>query len=1062
MGLDNICSDPQYDFLSLFSDEDVNDSVLDSFFTNNHCSPYTDVDLTCSYIETEKIKNLDPEKFTVLSLNIQSLPAKFTEFAEFLSEFPDYNSCPEVICIQETWQVSDNSLFPLTNYHPLETNLRHTARGGGVGLYIKQNLSYKILKNYSIFLERIFESLFVEVSLASGKKIIIGTVYRPGTRVPGITFAEQYSQFSEILSNVLSELNSCEHVFIYGDFNLNILELSSNKFISDYVNNIFSYGFLQLITKPTRICANTNSATLLDHILTNSTLRSHETYVICSKLSDHFPLLHLLNFNKTKLKHAKYESRNFSPDNIQKFKNALKDFNWNHVTELNCTQAATNNFLSSFDTIYNAYFPLTIKNFNKTLNPREPWMSSGILVSRKRKNELSHISLKFPSLLNISAYKKYRNLYNSIVRKAKKLYFEKQLSANQKNLRKTWQILFSTINKSKKKPNDLSHLKINGLVVEDPLTMACHFNEYFTNIASKTVRNINPSTKCPARLITQNLNLFNFNNVSLTKKEIIEATKLLSDKKTPDHTGVSSSFIKQTILSYINPIFHIFNLSFQSGVVPLQFKIAKVIPIFKSGDKSSLDNFRPISLLSVFSKILEKIVALRLLKFFENNNILSKWQFGFRSGHSTSHPMVHFLNKISESLNKKKHTIGIFCDLKKAFDTCDHNILFLKLKKYGIDGVELDWFKSYLTGRKQFVSVKNKSSSLLDISLGVPQGSILGPLLFLIYINDLPLSSSFLTLLFADDTTLLLSHDDINVLTDMVNLEFRNVCEFFRTNRLVLHPDKTNFVIFSRTTIGREVEIFCNNNNDGQTCAENISIISRVSSADETPAVKFLGVFFDPALNFKFHISKLKTKLSKALYALRMVKNTLNQASLLMLYNSIFHCHLLYAIQIWSCSKSGPINELFKMQKAAIRIIAGSSYNSHTEPLFKKLQVLPLPDLISFSKLQFMQRFWQDFLPTSFNDTWARNAIRNIGDNDIQLRNFNQLQPIHSNLSSLDVFPLFNFPKLWQEFPNEEIKIIRKTADFDVKLKKIFIDDLASNVVCNRLLCPACLAGRLG
>ena len=128
MGLDNICSDPQYDFLSLFSDED--DSVPDSFFTNNHCSPYTDVDLTCSYIETEKIKNLDPEKFTVLSLNIQSLPAKFTEFAEFLSEFPDYNSCPEVICIQETWQVSDNSLFPLTNYHPLETNLRHTARGG--------------------------------------------------------------------------------------------------------------------------------------------------------------------------------------------------------------------------------------------------------------------------------------------------------------------------------------------------------------------------------------------------------------------------------------------------------------------------------------------------------------------------------------------------------------------------------------------------------------------------------------------------------------------------------------------------------------------------------------------------------------------------------------------------------------------------------------------------------------------------------------------------------------------------------------------------------------------
>ena len=169
------------------------------------------------------------------------------------------------------------------------------------------------------------------------------------------------------------------------------------------------------------------------------------------------------------------------------------------------------------------------------------------------------------------------------------------------------------------------------------------------------------------------------------------------------------------------------------GWFPLQFKIAKVIPIFKSGDKASMDNYRPISLLSAFSKILEKIVASRLLIFLNENDILSKWQFGFRGGHSTSHPMVHFINKVTESLNNKKHTIGIFCDLKKAFDTCDPNILLLKLKKYGIQGTELNWFKSYLSDRKQFVNIKNSSSPLLEIKLGVPQGSILGPLLFLLY-----------------------------------------------------------------------------------------------------------------------------------------------------------------------------------------------------------------------------------------------------------------------------------------------------------------------------------------
>ena len=145
------------------------------------------------------------------------------------------------------------------------------------------------------------------------------------------------------------------------------------------------------------------------------------------------------------------------------------------------------------------------------------------------------------------------------------------------------------------------------------------------------------------------------------------------------------------------------------------------------------------------------------------------------------------------------------------------------------------------------------------------------------------------------------------------------------------------------------------------------------------------------------------------------------------------------------------------MQKSAIRIITGSSYNAHTEPLFKKLQILPLPDLISFNKLQFMQRFNQNFLPTSFNDTWVRNSIRNIGENDIQLRNFDQLRQVHSNLTTLDLFPLYSFPKIWQDFPDEQIKIIRKPLEFDAKLKNYFLTDLASNVVCNRLFCPACM-----
>ena len=243
------------------------------------------------------------------------------------------------------------------------------------------------------------------------------------------------------------------------------------------------------------------------------------------------------------------------------------------------------------------------------------------------------------------------------------------------------------------------------------------------------------------------------------------------------------------------------------------------------------------------------------------------------------------------------------------------SFLFQKLNKYGVEGSELGWFKSYLTGCKQFVSIGSSSSSLLEISLGVPQGSIQVPLLFILYINDLPLSSKFLSLLFADNTTLLFSHDDLTILSEIVNTEFKKVCKFFLINRLVLHPEKTKFMIFSRSPTIQNFVIFCDNNNPDQNLNAYISPISRVTSDDGLPAFKFLGVFFDPNLNFKHHIFNLKKKLSKALYALQTVKNTLSPKSILLIYNSIFHCRLLYAIQIWSCSRLGPIGELFKFQK---------------------------------------------------------------------------------------------------------------------------------------------------
>ena len=534
------------------------------------------------------------------------------------------------------------------------------------------------------------------------------------------------------------------------------------------------------------------------------------------------------------------------------------------------------------------------------------------------------------------------------------------------------------------------------------------------------------------------------------------SVKSLQDKKTPDLNGISTNFLKKIIFQIIKPLHHIFSLSFEKGIFPSQLKTAKVIPIFKNGDKSIMDNYRPISLLSTFSKIIEKIVAIRLTNFFSESNIISKWQFGFRSNHSTIHPMVHFTNFLSQAFNEKKHSLAIFCDLRKAFDSCSHEILLSKLNRLGVRGTALLWFKSYLTDRFQLVSVEGVNSSLRKVLLGVSQGSILGPLLFLAYINDLPLASNLFTLLFADDTTLLASSNSITELCSFVNNEFKKICDFFRANRLVLHPDKTKILFFSTSRKSEGVEIFCNNNNNNEVNPNLIKKLSIISDEDDIPAVKFLGVFIDSNLNFKYQISNIRKKLSKALYTLKISKNILPPHSLKLLYFSLFHCHLIYAIQIWSCCASYLTNDLFKLQKAAIRVVCGTAYNSHTEPLFKKENILPLPDLITFFKIQFMHRFRQNFLPESFNLIWNRNSIRTIGENEIQLRNHDQILLPPSRLALTNRLPTCCFPRLWEQFPDEEIKFIRNRTEFDNKLKDYFVRDLNSNVNCNRLFCPTC------
>ena len=691
------------------------------------------------------------------------------------------------------------------------------------------------------------------------------------------------------------------------------------KQVTEYVDLLFSFGLLQLILKPTR--RTDTSASLIDHIITNSYASPSKSVILISKISDHYPIIYIHSNQKNTTPPKTIISRNYSVTNLNNFKTVLQNLNWINITSSTDTQQSFDLFQEVLTTLFNLYFPLTESRFNHGQHRLEKWMTAGLLVSRREKIRLGKQCVQSPSPFHSSKFKSYRNLYNRLIRTAKKLYYESQFTYFQSNLKKSWSLLNQAINKMPKKSDTLNSITINNISVTDPLTIANHFNTFFTSVAKKLSSEIPPTDRPPDPVIRNIEFPFSFNNDPISPSEISKIIRSFEPKKTCDADGLSMFFISNFADPLSIPLSHIFSLSLSSGIIPNQLKIAKVIPIFKNGDSQNVDNYRPISLLNVFSKILERIVHKRLSNHLADNKLLSPFQFGFRKNISTIHPLTKFLNFIAKSNNNSEFAIALFCDLRKAFDTCDHTILLNKLKSLGVTGVELSWFGNYLAERKQFVSIEGISSNLLDLLIGVPQGSILGPLLFLTYINDLPECSKLLSLLFADDTTLLGSHKNLDSLVTFINCEFKKISYYFRQNKLSLHPKKTYFILFSpnRNHNPTNINIVIDNNNIPPTDPfynPNLILpVMQITSQSPVPAVKFLGVFIDPKLDFKYHVNYVSGKISTAMYFLRTAQNFLTPAALKALYFTLVHCHLIYALPIWSCTTPNNLSVIIKKTK---------------------------------------------------------------------------------------------------------------------------------------------------
>ena len=941
-------------------------------------------------------------------------------------------------------------MFKLPNYNFVYT-CRKRGKGGGIGIYIHERHRFNIINDLSLFEDNLFESLTIKIDTDQKKSFNISCVYRPNTPIQGMSTNDQLDYFIDKMSNLQATMSSYRgDSFIIGDFNLDLLKFETHIKTNEFIENSLTNGFLPLITKPTRVTH--ASCTLIDNILSNTCNNTLESGVILNSISDHFPIFHVTCQTQKKEKPKSFISRDITTEKINQFNEMLSMNIWENVLNDLNPQSSFDKFYEEFDSAFNLYFPIREVRFNKNIHKIEGFMTGGLMISRLKKLELGSIFSKNKTEENNIAYTTYRDIYNKAIKDAKKIFYREQLDQNKDDLRKTWQTLRKVISKSNDKTSCIDEIKVNDTSYTNNNDISNKFNDYFTSIANEIANEINPSPLNPCDFIPETDSIFRLREINI--HVLIKLVKKMDNKKSSDMFGLSNCLLKQIINSIAVPLVHIINQSIKTGQIPSQLKIAKVLPIFKYSNNSKMDkcnpgNYRPISLLPIFSKLLEKIVSEQLTRYLEFNQIIYEHQYGFQAKKSTLHPMIHLLNYLGQAKNEKLITIGVFCDLAKCFDTISHSILLRKLEKIGIQGLELEWFKNYLNNRNQFVYTNGEKSNLLGINKGVPQGSILGPILFLIYINDIKNCTSLMTLLFADDSNFLISGKNLNEIVEILNIELKNICDWFRCNEMSLNPTKTKFMIFNKredTINWEEIDIKLDFNNVNENDINKIRNLGYINQNSDIPAVKFLGVYIDPQLNFKYHIEYLRKKISRSMYLINRVKNLLCKKSLETLFHSFINSHLMFCLPAWSCGLESSTNPLAVLQKKAIRIINRSAYNDHTPPLFKEIKVLPLKELAIYTKLLFFYDFIRWKLPNSFDGVWIRNNLRN----QRQLRNSNEFYIPIAKFKSIERFPLFSFQRLWnnicheKELLNENIP--RKT--FALNLKKELLKTICQNLNC--------------
>jgi hypothetical protein len=636
-------------------------------------------------------------------------------------------------------------------------------------------------------------------------------------------------------------------------------------------------------------------------------------------------------------------------------------------------------------------------------------------------------------------------LHKKLQRRLKATYFENILEENKLNIKKTWSTLNKIIGNKNNKSGFPNNFVINNTQVGDRQEIAEAFNIFFSKIGLQTGLNV-PKVNTSFKSFMPKPMLHSIFLAPVSPSDVFNTTQKLKPKTSSGYDCISTKLLKATINEILEPLTHVINTSFETGIVPKDMKIAKVIPIYKSSDKTLLKNYRPISLLPAFSKVIEKLMYKKITSFMNTNNLFFKHQYGFRENHSTVHPILHLLNQCALSTNhpNPEFTLAIFCDLSKAFDVISHDILLSKLHCYGIRGIANNWFKNYLTDRVQYVEIDGFKSSYSQIECGVPQGSILGPLLYLIYVNDICFSCNGSILSFADDTTIYVSDSNIDSLYNNANILVNSLFKWFCSNRLSLNPTKTKYIVIRPPSLKGDLS-------QKQIMIEN-TLLYRIGKNCDEKAAKFLGILIDENLTWKYHLSHINKKVSRALFSLKQVKHFLPKQCMKTLYYSLIHSHLSYGILVWGNATQSALHQTTLLQKRAIRLINNAKYNSHTDPLFRGSHILKLVDIVEYQAALFAFDLNTKKLPISFNDIFTFN--RDLPNTRVT-RQSDNLYVANSYNVFAGRLPLISIPRIWNKWINL-LTYQTTRSHFKHQLKTNIFHAYPEIVRCNNIRCNDC------